>query len=173
MVDIETGARTNNAAILSIGACLFHPSFLTTNYNKREWRISTESNIVYMRDFSQDTLAWWEKQGHEARQIAFSGTTPLENALQELYIFSQPAKKIWACDPDFDVNILVDACEATKTPWNFPFWARMSVRTIKWLAYPDGGAPTIEGTAHSAIDDAIFQADLVSNCYAKINNVDF
>ena len=170
MVDIETGARSNDAAILSIGACLFHPSFVTTEYIKKEWRISTDSNIDHNRAFSQDTLSWWEQQGAEARQIALSGVTSLTDALQELYLFSQPAKKIWANDPDFDVNILVDACEATKTPWNFPYWARLSVRTIKWLAYPDGGAPAIEGTAHSAIDDAVFQADLVSKCFLKIRN---
>jgi len=170
MVDIETASRAQNAAILSIGACIFDPSLEPTNLITKEWRIQAESNMEFDRDFSQDTLNWWAEQGQEARTIAFSGTIPLKQALTELYTFGINTGKIWPCYPDFDVNILTDACEACYVPWNFPFWSRLSVRTIKWLAYPTGDAPKINTIAHSALDDAVFQAELVCNCYAKLKN---
>jgi exodeoxyribonuclease VIII len=168
MVDIETISRQHNAGILSIGAVLFHPS-IKGDLLAKEWRIKAESNLDYGRHLSTETLDWWKQQSPESREIAFSGEMDLADALSALYRFSQNAEKIWACDPDFDLNILEDACLACNVPFAFKFYQRLAVRTIKWLAWPDGGAPTIQGVAHSAIDDAKHQCDLVCEAFSVIS----
>ena len=170
MVDIETASREPGAAILSIGACLFHPYVVSTHDDMpaMEWRISTDSNMAYNRHFSQDTLDWWRQQDVRARQIAFSGEMDLKDALTELARFGVGCEKVWANDPDFDCVHLESACKATNAPWLFAYWSRLSVRTVKWLAYPAGGAPKMDGLAHSAMEDCLFQANLVSTCIQQI-----
>ena len=172
MVDIETASREPNAAILSIGACLFHPYIESApeDLPKKEWRIDPESSLAYDLHFCQGTLAWWEKQSPESRRIAFSGDRDLKEALTELHVFAMPATKVWANDPDFDCTILKKACEVTSAPWGFQYWDSMATRTIKWLAYPTGGEPKHDGVAHSALDDAVHQACLVSHCYSRLGN---
>jgi exodeoxyribonuclease VIII len=170
MVDIETISRQHNAGILSIGAVIFHPT-LKGDYILKEWRIRAESNLDYHRHLSPETLDWWKLQSPESRDIAFSGSIDLPAALSGLYQFSQNAEKIWACDPDFDLNILEDACIACNVPFPFKFYQRLAVRTIKWLAWPDGGAPSIEGVAHSAIDDAKHQCDVVCEAFLLLKKL--
>lgn len=166
MVDIETLDTETTAAILSIGATTFNPRGDGLN-NEDEFvvTIDRQSNEAHGRTVSEATLAWWQNQSVEAQASVFQGPfTELSIALREfttwINILQPTPTRIWANDPDFDVNILAHACRSLGIIWPFKFWETRSCRTAKEMAYPEGDFPQLlaTGARHNAIVDARVQA---------------
>jgi len=175
MIDIETMSTKTNAAILSIGACAFNIDDPNEEINRTfEVQASIESNQAEGRDISASTVAWWLKQSPEAQAALFR--EPMTNLRQAVVRFRQwvqaltpKAHFVWAKDPDFDVVILKHAFDQFREIWPFAYYMSKSVRTITWLAYPDGDEPNLRvGVHHSASDDAVTQALMVRHCYHKL-----
>lgn len=176
MVDIETMSTEPNAAIVSIGACLFdmynQDQKITDVFNVR---ISLESNQSLNRDISASTVMWWMRQSKEAQaSLTKEPISNLKHALTQLRMWldnaSPKVTRVWAKDPDFDVVILSNAYKSIGDRWPLQYFMSRSVRTIIEVAYPEDDMPDLRvGTHHDAADDAITQALQVRHCWHKLH----
>ena len=173
MIDIETLDTEVSAAIVSVAAITFNPrgegfegeeTFNTT--------IDERSNRFHGRTVSDATVAWWKAQSPEAQHATFGGPhTELSSALRQFTRWINEMRptctRVWAKDPDFDINILRHACEELGIRWPFRFWEGRSCRTAIELAYPEGDFPTIimDGPAHDAVADAKKQVIEIQHVY--------
>lgn len=158
MIDIETLSTAKNAVVLSIGAVHFDPktSVIVDEFYK-ELRLSDQAN----RKVDIGTVQWWMKQvaEHPERASIFEQSDinkhcPVRNALILLRDFLGDEKKcVWACDPDFDLDILATlyADYDLTVPWKY--YEPKSVRTVREIAKMHHiGLPEF-GKTHNALDD--------------------
>lgn len=173
MIDIETLDTSITAAIVSIAAITFNPRGDQINgADVFHTTISTNSNQFHGRTASQATLAWWEIQSPEAREATFGGdqaelSTALRRFTQWINCLRPTCTRVWAKDPDFDIQILRHACDSLDIIWPFKFWEGRSCRTAIELAYPEGDFPHIamDGAAHDALADAKKQVVEIQHAY--------
>lgn len=182
MVDLETMSTRAEAAIVSIGACMFDmhagPEQEIAEHNRFLRRISLESNQAAGRHLDANTVIWWLQQSDEARRGLTDGAiTNLKIALIELRMWFQhdtdcrPAT-CWANSPEFDISILRSANEAVGETWPVFFSLNRDVRTCGELAYPDArerkavmkACRDATGEHHRADADAVAQALFVAHC---------
>lgn len=164
MVDLETLDTATTAVILSIGAVYFNQvNGLGAEFYQV---ISVESCEAAGLTTSESTLAWWERQSLQAKEVLTQARNPLEHpevlplkeALAAFAKFLAPYKGIlmWGNGSDFDNVIIENAYRAIgeKKPW--PTYNNRCYRTLKNLV------PRIEmqrgGVFHNALDDAKSQA---------------
>ena len=184
MVDIETMAVTPDAAILTIGACMFNPrgGVDQTIDEKFLVRMSLTSNESMGRRIQAGTVEWWLKQSTDAQMGLFDGF--VTNLKQGLVMFRQwfqnetrnRPETVYANDPDFDVVILKSAHDSCGEMWPLQFWQNRSVRTAGEMAYADHkerravlkAIRESVGTHHRADDDAVAQAIFVAHCFDKL-----
>lgn len=161
MIDLETLGTTPGCSILSIGAVAFDPA---------AGQLGPEFYVVVNRENclaaslheDPDTIAWWEEQSTEARQVlkdAKSGAR-LEDALKQLteYLeqFGLDEVRVWGNESDFD-NAILSVCYfqvGQDLPWKF--WHNRCYHTLKGMV--KGPKPKRQGTYHNALDDAKTQA---------------
>lgn len=180
MVDLETMDTGHNAAILTIGACMFDPLGADTEESLRETSfyrvISLKDNTNNGRSIGADTVMWWLGQSQEAQTALLEASQDsLRGALSAFYnwiaTWAPKPTNVWAKDPDFDVSILQDAFNSLNILWPFAFYEARSVRTCIEDAYPCGEPPRIGvGTAHNALDDAIRQALQIQDAKRRIHS---
>lgn len=162
MVDLETRGQRPGCAILSIGAVAFDP-----NRNLLGDRFHAVVNTAdchrYGLTDDDGTMAWWDKQKPEARQIldlAAASDTKLPVALDAFSAFVREQAKgearVWGNGADFDQPILVACYGATDRDPPWKFWNSRCFRTLKNLTRVP--APERLGVHHNALDDAVFQA---------------
>ena len=174
MIDLETFGSTYNSAIVTIGAVYFDPE--TGEMGEKFYRAIDIADSIRFGRVDGDTLKWWMKQGDEARKAAIAGAMPLAGALEDLSAFYAKGRNAcpWGNGSSFDITILEHAygrCLGTKAPWDF--WNIRDVRTIVHLAEKLCPKPREfgKGTAHNALDDAIFQAEYVSRMWQALRGV--
>ncbi len=170
MVDIETLATDEDAAILSIGACMFHPD---GEVNRKGFYTvvdldSQQIGTGYGRKVAAKTLYWWMEQNDIAWKAVFRASTKLhlDSALGSLgcWFAERNGQYIWSHGSNFDLVILAHAyrTRAMTLPWHYR--NTRDTRTLFWLAR-DMGAPlphkTRPGDKHHALGDAIRQAEWV------------
>lgn len=168
MIDIETLATTPNAAILSVGAVFFD---VNGNLGAEFEMAVNMRSAIEKRFVCKNTLAWWKKQPEEARSKAFYGHASMEKMLVDLYQFIAQGGsevRVWGNGPTFDITILEHAFDqyGYRCPWKF-FNVRCC-RTVEDLSMLNRGDFEREGTHHSALDDAKYQAKYIS---AMIRNL--
>jgi hypothetical protein len=117
MMDIETLASTNTAAIIAIGTVVFDEDRF---YAEQEILIDPRLAIG---DRSPETWQWWHEQTEETRTMMFSGRRAPWDACQDLQGFLKDlnVKEVWANPPTFDLVILRSlfaACDE-KVPWHW------------------------------------------------------
>lgn len=181
MLDLETMGNTSNAAIVSIGAVVFSP---VTGALGADFEVVVNLNSsAYYSDIDASTVTWWLTQSEEARSIFLRDTpkSSLKDALLELnqwFADLGDAKdiQVWGNGSGFDNVILMNAFKATRIKPNFTHWNDRDVRTIVEMGRSILGinpkeTMTREGTHHSALDDAKFQAKYVSEIWQKFNMV--
>ncbi len=181
MLDLETMGNTSNAAIVSIGAVVFNP--ITGELGADFEVVVNLKSSAYYSDIDASTVTWWLTQSEEARSI-FLRETPkstLKDALLELnqwFADLGDAKdiQVWGNGSGFDNVILMNAFKATRIKPSFLHWNDRDVRTIVEMGRSILGinpkeTMTREGTHHSALDDAKFQARCVSDIWGKFHMV--
>ena len=164
MIDIETLGITPQAPVFSIGAVLFE---IETGEIVNTFRAFIDLNEAMMgRRPDGDTIKWWMEQSPEA-QREMGGHQSMRMALTRLCDFSNvPIDGVWSNGSCFDIVILEDLFRQYEMDAPWKFHQIKDMRTIKFLA-PECPVER-EGTHHSAIDDAIYQANCVSWMYRHL-----
>ena len=160
MVDLETVSLENNAALLSMGACIFDKhKVLETYYEK----ISLDSCIERGLHVSSDTIGWWATQDESVRAEAFSGTKELCNVLQGFTYWLTKNKSyieepvaMWGNGAVADNVWLKSAFTAChlEAPWDYKR-DRCYRTAVAMLSPMEWVQPTVR---HMPLDDAIAQA---------------
>lgn len=176
MVDIETMGRGHRAAIVSIGAVRFDPVACKVG-NDEASKFYTTIDLSNCQKLGQtidaDTVLWWLAQEERARvEILSHGSMGLQIALIRFASFVGTIRqsRVWGNGSNFDNRILRDAYELTDLgcPWHYR--DDRDMRTIVGLAatWDIEHGITFDGTRHHALDDAVYQAQVVCDLYSKI-----
>ncbi len=122
MIDLETLSTRPDAMIVAIGAVKFGPEGLGEEYYAV---VDTRYAVGHIDAM---TVAWWMRQGEEAREIfqeGFRNTKHIAAALEGLIGFVGDAPdqvRVWGHGASFDLPIIESAFRACcrKTPWGQP-----------------------------------------------------
>lgn len=176
-IDLETLHTRYNAAILSIGCVQF--DIATGNLGK-EFYVEVEFNsAIKAGKVSGGTLAWWAQQSDKARRI-FSDSAnkqALSVALDNLRTFllktstKQGDMRVWGNGATFDITILEHAYDngAVGLPEPWAYWNVRDMRTLIDVAGLDKSEfPPREGGHHNALDDARYQARVMSMAWQRV-----
>lgn len=172
MIDLETLGTRFDCPVVAIGAAVFNPE--TGEIGKTFYRSIDFADACRFGKPSGDTIKWWLQQDAQARKDVIKGESNLADALAEFVAFYEsvgPKTPVWGNGSTFDISILdyaIQRCLARTSPW--PFYAVRDCRTIKHLAESAGFEQTVTqgGTAHNALDDAIYQAKWVSEMWRAL-----
>jgi oligoribonuclease (3'-5' exoribonuclease) len=168
MIDLETLGTRPNAPVIAIGAAFFDPD--TGEIGKTFDGAIDFEDACRFGQVEGSTIKWWFGQSDEARSKAVRGTASAEKVFRGfanfVRAFGDPAKvQPWGNGASFDISIMDYAFRRIlneQAPWSF--WNVRDCRTIKEIA--TGFAPDYKaarkGVHHSALDDAIYQAEWVS-----------
>ncbi len=165
-IDIETFGTKTNAPVVSIGACHFDIDNGDT-ISTFEVNCLPTKNSVY----DLDTVMWWLKQDEDPRKQLTDGyenSITMFDALLSLNTYltdNACTVSPWGNGATFDISILEFNYESENIniPWDF--WNIRDMRTIVSTAQCigfDKKSIIREGTYHSALDDAIYQAKVIS-----------
>ncbi|NJO49786.1 MAG: 3'-5' exoribonuclease [Leptolyngbyaceae cyanobacterium RM2_2_4] len=162
MLDLETLGIHNYAPIISYGAVLFDKSGIKdTLYKTLDVKQQIDGGY---RQVDADTIKWWMSQGDAAKRVFRENSVETGVGLSELLPFtgSVPTKElmVWGNGPTFDIVLIETLMKHhnIKPPWIFR--NVRDLRTYKDFVY-DGRLTKNVGTAHNALDDAIYQAMIV------------
>jgi DNA polymerase III epsilon subunit-like protein len=165
MVDIETLGTDPGAAIVSIGAVRFDADGIEAQFFES---VDIESAQAAGLSIDAETLAWWLEQSEAAREQLFGGNQ-LRACLRRLSEFVGD-RVVWACSPAFDVVLLEAAYRAVELspPWRF--YRCRDYRSFRETlsTWPDREQ---SGTAHNALDDAVFQAACLIDAVSESDEV--
>lgn len=158
MLDLETWGTSNNAVIVSIGACKFDRDNILDAFHVGVEPASCQQLGL---EIDASTILWWmDPKQREALDMWLQlERVDLASALVgfDLWCKQQPGvSTIWGNGSTFDNVILRSGFKAAGLEYPVRFWADQCYRTKK------NGAPGVpmvrEGTHHKALDDAISQA---------------
>jgi 3' exoribonuclease, RNase T-like len=174
-IDLETLGKRYDAPIVSIGVQQFNRD--TGKLGQTFYRVVDINSSIKAGRIDGSTVAWWIEQSTKAKVI-FAKDTPkvgLATALDELarWMRGFPGDpRVWGNGATFDISILEYAFDhggvGLKEPWQF-----FNVRDVRTLVdaagYTAKNVPVAPvGTHHNALDDAIYQANVVSHCWQRI-----
>lgn len=166
MCDLETMAKTNNAAIVSIGAVKFTDKKLLEGF----YRVVTlQSCMDEGLDVDASTIKWWLEQSNEATRELLCNQIPLPQALQEFASWLGSDGVLWGNGATFDNVILTNAYKACRIrrPWSYR--NDRCYRTISAL-YPDIEKES-PGVNHRALTDAENQAKHIIRIFDSLANI--
>lgn len=164
MVDIETLGLETGAAILSIGAVKFTEDGLGDEFYEE---VSLASCQEAGLEIDAETLEWWLDQDDAVTGI-LTGGRRLEDVLGDFYgWFPNDGAEVWANSPSFDCEHLENAFDTIgmTEPWEFR--DERDVRTLRSL--PCAAEVEMDGDEHDALDDAKYQARIVSKTLSRLD----
>ena len=170
MVDIETLGVRIGSAVVSIGAVLFDP-FSDELGDTFVVNLALQEQVDRGALVDISTIKWWMNQSNEAKKAAFSSNDEI-SVVEGLNKFSKFLSengaenlRLWSNGPSFDSVQLQSLYGKYNIRWPLRYDADRDCRTIFELAYPEGKVPVGDiGTAHNALDDAIWQSKAVQLC---------
>lgn len=179
-LDTESLSVHYDAPLISIGAVAFDrttgklgPTFYV--------EIALDSALKSGRVLSS-TLAWWINQSPRAKEIFATPDDKKPSLATALLSFGDWCRsvgkgvpRVWAKGPAQDITWIEHAMtvggHGLAVPWHHS--NVRDVRTIVELAEEttDFNAHTVAdvGTAHNALDDAMYQANMISAAYAALS----
>lgn len=175
MLDLETLGTRAGCPVVAVGACFFD---IQTGEIGQTFDAAIDiTDALRFGKADGDTFKWWLTQSDEARQKVARGRHSTEKVMSAFWEFVsptggiRPSLRAWSNGASFDVPIIeytLGRSIAKTCPWEF--WNVRDCRTIKdignALGYEFNGQR--KGVHHSALDDAIFQAEWTSFYWRKI-----
>lgn len=169
VVDLESMGGERDAGILSIGAVKFDPlkGLLGSQFYRA---IDWQDCRAWGGTIEWRTIEWWATQSPEAKRAAWSGTCPLDQALDDFADFCGKNARVWSNAPGFDLRLLREsyALVGLKVPWH-PGSDR-DMRTVFHVLKSFGVRVHLDRQSmeHHALHDAIFEARQVIAAYEKL-----
>lgn len=166
MLDLETMGIRPDAAIIAIGAVVFdHEGTGRTFYIP----VQLQSSMDNGGTVDASTIIWWMKQPDAARQLFSDGAAVGLNVALLLFkawlldatgsSASAKEAEVWGNGADFDNVILASAYRncGIEQPWGT--FKNRCYRTFRQMVGgPGKDLPRPGGTAHHAMQDALYQA---------------
>lgn len=177
-IDLETLGTAADSAILAIGAAAFDR---TTGKVRATYYVEIDGDSATRgRSVNYSTVAWWITEGHKAKDVFTSGKEKrnLATALMDFAAWCRNVgagvPRAWGNGATFDITILehayINNTVGLQAPWHF-----MNIRDVRTIVEAaeeivgfDRKTVAAVGTAHNAVDDAVYQANLVSAAYAAL-----
>lgn len=191
MIDIETLGTQPKAHILSIGVCAFSltEGFVVSKHFAKEYKIGL---VEQNRSIDTGTLNFWLNQPSELFIKTLVHEITLKDALAHLSVDIMQHTRdcgeglkqrcnLWCNGANFDFAILKDAYtqKQIKLPWWYnqekcmrAFKALFDNETnkiIKQEVTQSFMRKNLQQEQHSALSDAVWQAEYVSKAIAKLN----
>ncbi|ACO74666.1 exonuclease, RNase T and DNA polymerase III [Laribacter hongkongensis HLHK9] len=184
-IDLETLGTRTDAPVISIGAVL-HNSGDPFRVGAFYASIDIQSACCHGRP-DGDTIAWWLKQPDAARMALFDNPQPASTVIESfsncldgwLYQCEQEHREvaILANGPAFDLSILARQFRRIlEKPLPWKYWQERDYRTerdalVRVLARMGGYTelPPRTGTNHNALDDAVWQVQVLETLQARID----
>lgn len=166
MLDIETVGLEIGAAIVEIGAVQFAPGGQIGETFHRS--ISLTSSQEAGLNIDADTVEWWVGEQPEAASEVLVGGDDLRDALTAFVAWYEGVdpSEVWANSPSFDCEQLEHAGEAVGVSMPWEFYEERDVRTLD--ALPHSVDLEQNGTEHTALDDALYQARVAGAILAEL-----
>lgn len=177
MIDMETLSTRPNAVVLSVGLVLMNERGEPTWTH--ETVLDAQQQIAAGRDVDAETLAWWMNQSAEARAVfeksakyGLEVSSALTHIADELETYTTRRDLcVWSNAASFDIVILrslyEQLCPNKWRVWNYQN-ERCYRTVVSILDREKKFAPERSGVAHSALDDAIWQAEYLSILNKKV-----
>jgi hypothetical protein len=173
-IDLETLDTVPSAVILSAGIVFF--DWRTAEVVDSLYAVfDTPSQAIAKRTISPSTAKWWMEQSPEARAVLSAVQQPVNEALDIIdgaFKHYAPAG-VWGNGADFDCVLLGELYRSfgREKPWSYG--KNRCLRTLKNMVQPRTIVmPDRVGTHHNALDDALYQARLVT-AICKANDLSF
>ena len=167
MLDLETLGTSSKSVIVAIGAVAFdfESDFQETWYST----VSAKSGVDAGLQMDPDTVSWWLQQSDQAREIFKNPSNDLKSALN---LFSAWVKEVdpagvWGNGVDFDNVIIMNSYVACGMKMPYRYSKNRCFRTVRGL-FPTEGVVR-QGTHHNALDDAIFQMQVLKKINEQYN----
>lgn len=163
MIDIETLGIDPKAPVISIGAVYFDEK---QTYAQFYINVDAHHQIDSgLRKFDASTIKWWMNQEDAAKKVFKENAVPVKQALNAFRSFIAGSggfenTKPWGNGSNFDITILESLFKDYELPIPWNFRNIRDLRTFKEYVY-DGAKTKRVGTHHNAIDDALYQAQVV------------
>ena len=171
MIDLETLATSNDAAIVTMAAIRFDPH---ADYSKIKVEDLPPNQIMYRRidldsctgigcKVNEETIVWWATQPKEAQDEAFGDNgdrITIQDAMKELRKFSFGVKRPWSHGSCFDLMIIDHIMKKLEigVPWSY--YDIRDTRTLFGFGIP---AEMPQADKHHALHDAYRQVIGVQN----------
>ena len=176
--DLETLGKGHNAAIVQIGAVKFKSNGKITD----SIIINIDFNSLEKYNFqtTYSTIEWWLQQDKEAIDSVFNinknatdSSKPLKNRVSIKKALKQFAEWIGKADKydywshtSFDPPILEDAYRKVGITNPIPYKRNRDIRTLSYFA---GDVKVdVKGIHHNALDDCIYQAAYITECFKRV-----
>jgi hypothetical protein len=187
MVDIETLGKGERAAVASIGACAFDPTRVETLDEllspTRTFEVSIDLRSTPDRVIDADTVYWWLRQDRVAQtRLSFNQVRGAEAAERFLEWTRRRISHddagirvtdytVWCYGATFDHPILASFLGDynLKYPWSYRH--QLCARTVASLAPDVAPVASDELVAHSAMHDAVRQAEWLQRCLRRLREL--
>lgn len=168
--DLETLGNTSKAPIVQIGAVKFKNDGTIIDTFSRT--INIESLKDYDLEINYSTILWWLNQEKEAINQVFGNyaiKTDLHTSLVDFKNWIGKEDYNFWSHAAFDPPVLKSNFKAINVELPIHYRLFKDLRTLKELAKN----PIIErqGTHHVALDDAIYQKELIVKCFNVLGYV--
>lgn len=166
--DLETLGNTSKAPIVQIGAVKFKNNGEIIDHFTRTIQVEDLDNYNLEIDYS--TILWWLNQDKDVVDAVFGNysiKSNLKDALQDFKDWiGNEYYNFWS-HATFDPPVLNSNIKAVGLDSFIHYRQFKDLRTLKLLA----GSPEVkrEGAHHVAIDDALYQKDLIVECFKILN----
>jgi hypothetical protein len=167
MVDLETLGKGSDAVIVAIGAVAFDETGLGSTFYTN---VDPQSCVDVGMKIDAGTVMWWMGQSDAARKALATKGRLITDALNDFAEFigncAGAQAEVWGNGATFDNVILANAytLAGVGRPWGYR--NDRCYRTMHAM-YPKIVTENV-GTAHNALDDAIYQARVMSQILAHI-----
>lgn len=175
MLDIETCALEENAAILSIALM---PFSLDETPAPESLYMVVDTMSCFMAGMAMTTSQqWWTQQPAAARmELLHAEKKPIDTVFREIHSYLSALAEnhtlvMWSRGLNFDLPKF-EYCyrRFVEKPLPYNYWSVADVRTALRMSAVNHHDIEFVGTRHNALDDCRHQIKLVQAAFAKIKN---
>lgn len=177
MLDIETCALEENAAILSVALM---PFALDGETVPEPLYMVVDTMSCFMAGMAMtSSQQWWTQQPAAARmELLHAEKKPIDTVFREIHNYlsvmaENYALVLWSRGLNFDLPKF-EYCyrRFVEKPLPYKFWNVADVRTALRMAHIDPHSIEYEGVRHNALDDCRHQVKLVQAAFAKFAKIE-